>query len=323
MNSTQPRSHAAAFPILMRLPDLRPAAVEEASLIVESPSRISVTSLLADEPAASNTPQPTPENIPVECKIPAAPEPTPSATVSVTTAPEPQPEPAVVLPPALADATAHEEMEGDEEVTPVARAEARRQRSRQRQQQQREQKTVAEPVPQSWWSSQAPVIAVGFLLALAVTIFFARGGRQRSEGPQAGDDAQIPELVIDFGESSTSPTPETFPAAPIPNSPPQFTSAISAPEFSAEPPKKTPPLLASETEIAPSAAERSEPQNPTLAAETTLVTKPVANDFAEETQPSYPSTDPRLHRMGGRPPRTARAEGNPQQPNLSNNPNWR
>jgi hypothetical protein len=63
---------------------------------------------------------------------------------------------------------------------------------------QRQRRSSAEPKP-SWWRSQGRVLAVVFVVLLAVTIFVAKG-----RGPKAGDTARENETPSDIEISSTS-----------------------------------------------------------------------------------------------------------------------
>jgi hypothetical protein len=176
-----------AFPILMRLPYLSTASEPPAATVT-----------VAASPLVSEPP-------PAELPPPAAPPagelaPAVVATVAVEianeSAPEkeissPSPGPTLPEPVSLAPAAL---------LSPAAQ---RRQRALERQ-----RRGDDEPPRRSWRTSHAPIIALGFLLALTCTVVLARRNREEpSPAEQARLEPEIQELTIDMGTpSSTAPT---------------------------------------------------------------------------------------------------------------------
>ena len=205
----------------------------------------------------------------------------------------------------------------------ISPAAARRQRAQERA---RRQPVARAAPPRTWRSSHLPVIAVGFLVALIITVYIARSNRE-TRSAQASPEVDVPLLDIDMGNSSDSPSasnpaPAMFAAEP---------SAVSTPEFKSL--SKSPPLLSATSPPVDRA-------NDAGSAETHAAAKPVdaeeragvANEHFNERSTSestgnepasstttelavesdYPSTPATVHRPGGRVPRTARTLTYPQ-----------
>jgi hypothetical protein len=187
---------------------------------------------------------------------------------------------------------------------------ARRQRALERQRRQ----AAETPTPRTWWTSHLPVIAVGFLLALVLTIFIARQNRNAGRPEQAATDPEARTLDIDMGEFDVSPEPsapelaaDTNPpeSKPAAKSPPLLSAKPKLLDESANPPAETPAeTVAPPSEVQTISADSASPAH---------LGEPRAT---EETTADYPSTDPTVHRPGGRVPRTARTYPQTSTPHL-------
>lgn len=388
---------ALAFPILIRMPDLRagetsshaasaipPASKLEPLLppvetpaatttVIEGPSQSCTLAMTAAEICPPSQPAAEPrserssdpmtkqdrgepgtpsliEEVPADrsSTVEVAADPTPEPqVVEASRGPEiaaPAPEAAAVMAEAvpssetqISNPTAEENLHRpksidatsvvpSEDVSPAA---ARRQRALERARKQ----TAPAAAPRTWRSSHLPVIAVGFLLALIITVYIARSNRD-TRSAQASPEVDIPMLDIDMGNSTDSPAASNSSPAMLAAEPSQ--PAAGTPEL--KPLSKSPPLL--------SATAPADRANPTSSADAHATAKPVNADervgmtnehfnarstseaVSHESNPStaselateadYPSTPPDVHRPGGRVPRTARTLTYPQTstPNL-------
>jgi len=258
-------------------------------------------------------------------KAPAASTPQPTAeprveTVAVTAEPAPevqavQPTPAPVAGPVVETAKITEEP-ARPEVVPASKAEsaepvspmvARRQRALERQRRQ----AVEEPKPRTWWTSHLPVIAIGFLLALVLTIYLGRR-TAHARPQQAASDPEARELDIDLGEPSESSSLDV----------PELAVETSVPE--SKPSSKSPPLLSAKPSVPNQPASKpAEGRAPASSAEdvkpvSSEVPPAAATESAAATEPvdDYPTTDPAAYRPGGRVPRTARTYPQTSTPRL-------
>lgn len=280
-------AEAAAFPILLRMPDLRPKkGGEKTTPTVPPPSE--------------------PESVPEPVVEQPEPPPAPPAAESEPTPPEPvveAPKPVAEEPPPPSPAgTEPPRQEPSEPVSPMV---ARRQRALERQRRQAEQMPSA---PRSWWTSHLPVIAVGFLLALVFTIFIARQNRNVGRQEQAASDPEVRTLDIDIGEpSDSSMLPELAVETNVPEAKPV---SKSPPLLSAKPKLLDEPTSFSTEKVTPAAAEDALPTASEAAA-------PVAAEApVAEASEDYPSTDPTAYRPGGRVPKTARTYPQTSTPHL-------
>jgi len=312
---------APAFPILMRLPDLRDDAPSPAE---PSESTYGETSIVAD--AGEVAPIAKVEDAPLAPPTPKTEEQPPIiAQSSISAEPQAQVEAATAIPEQSHEATG--EPASQEPASPAA---ARRQRALERQ-----RRAESAPVKSSWWKSHAPVIAVGFLVALALTLYLARSNRQGPGPTDTASDSEIPELNIDMGGPSLDPpstegsslgTPERIATAPA--------SPMDDVASDAGSTSKSPSLLSAKPAVPAgdndeTKGSSNEPASE-LATEYTGLSSPAtpALDLGKPTTAAnddlnYPSTDPASYRPGGRVPRVARSpEPAPNYPTTSA-PNWR
>jgi hypothetical protein len=192
----------------------------------------------------------------------------------------------------------------------------------------RQRRQVAEPPRQrSWWTTHLPIIAIGFLVALVLTIYVGRRNRaQDTDAPQAAAD--LPEIEIDTGDGrdSLSP-PSSMPGALSVDTP---GDAVPA-ELDVSPKSKSPPLLSAKPKVQetrPASREETPEQEPVRTAARMsnngaditnhFVTSPGADsapaaaELSAEAAASYPSTEPAVYRPGGRVPREARVPNYPE-----------
>lgn len=199
---------------------------------------------------------------------------------------------------------------------PVAPAAARRQRALERQRRQ-----TAEPPPRTWWTTHAPVIAIGFLVALVLTICLGRINRAR----HASDDQasmELPELEIDTGDGNASLSPGMSEPGTLAVDPPKeaTTAAVevkpavkSPPLLSAKPKATVPnePALVENPRITAKPSNESEITNPYVSAPAVESVRAAA-ELSSEAAADYPSTEAAVYRPGGRVPREARVPNYPQ-----------
>lgn len=267
---------------------------------------------------------------------PAPPEPKASRLKSLTSHPlaaklidkvlqATRPKPAGLKMPA--EASTESEGSEPEKVTPahtLSPLELRRQRARERQRQQ-----MAELPAKSWWTSHVPVIAVGFLLALALTIYMARSNREVNE-PSSPGFADIPELAINNGStSSDSPSPShaLSHAAAMAASMPEENSPVPTlgkSPLDAGTGGKLPALLAAKPQTPSVEAPDAVAAAPERASETPNVEAPAASTAQDSA--NYPSTAPTAFRAGGRMPQGSRESmpaNTPRYPTTSAPNTWR
>lgn len=288
---------APAFPILMRMPDLRLSCEPDPSPPVES---LTVTSC---EPAMPK----------VAAEIADAAADRPLSAVQSHVASE-----------QVSSVEQKKNASSTESVTPAAQ---RRQRALERQ-----RRLEVEATPRSWWTSHAPVIAVGFLVALVVTVVMARGNREQPTSvEQARMDPPTPELEIEMGgpsiEVSSAPgTSFTAPPALIGAAP--TTPADTAPT---KPSPKLPELLSASPK-APELQQNASPGAPlpTLPEERVAAKAPVSepvtpsavrtSEFTGDAA-AYPSTDAKG--FGLNVPATPASEAESAYPSTSTPNSWR
>ena len=218
-----------------------------------------------------------------------------------------------------ADVTNASPAETAEPVTPAA---ARRQRALERQRRQ----TVEPPRLRNWWTSHLPVIAIGFLVALVLTIYVGRRNRvQNADNGQAA--AELPELEIDLGQGHDSLSP----GSPEPGMLTiDKTDEATPTGLEISPKTKSPPLLSAKpklTETEPPQREETTASEPTRTAArpgnngditNPFVTSPgtesgaAAAAMSADANVDYPSTERAAYRPGGRVPREARIPNYPE-----------
>jgi hypothetical protein len=261
----------------------------------------------ADEPASAQA-------------APAAIESAPAAAEHIEATPtanEAPPQVAV----ATSDVTNASPADSAHPVTPAA---ARRQRALERQRRQ----TVDPPrQKRSWWTTHVPIIAIGFVLALVLTIYAGRRNRVENE-VDSQVAAGLPEIEIDTGDGHDSllrDFPE--PAALTVDKPGQ----ALLPNDTPQPETKSPPLLSAKPK--PVAADSHVPDDRPAGGTARTAAKPgssgseITNHFVDspggENTPAaaqltadaaaeYPSTEPVVYRPGGRVPREARVPNYPE-----------
>jgi hypothetical protein len=167
----------------------------------------------------------------------------------------------------------------------------------------RQRRLQAETPQRSWWTSHAPLIALGFCAALVLTIYLARSNRHAQRlADQAAWEPEVPELNIE-GPPSAEFDAKEAPAIP------SVAAANVAPEAPPTTLDRSPPLLAAKPQVQPAPAPE-ESVAPT--------------EEAEVSAAEYPATDPTAHRPGGRIPRTARSsEPAPNYPSTTAPNTWR
>lgn len=342
---TLSRSPPSAIPILMRLPDLRLSKQirDIAEAAPEQPReevRSATENVAPPAPMESELPQVGEPEQPMDTVASSAgsvtdiqaPD-THTATASEPTAslpPDTQPE-ETADPSALANtvAVANEEPTATvphkldvtdaspaDSAEPFTPATARRQRALGRQRRQ-----VADPPRQrTWWTTHLPVIAVGFLIALVLTIYVGRANRA-SHSADSQASMELPELEIDTGDGSDSFSPGVSEPQMLAVDPPKEATSDA---IEVKPSVKSPPLLSAR----PKAAVANEPalvENPRTTAKPSneseitnpYVTAPAesvraAAELSLEPATDYPSTEPAVYRPGGRAPREARVPNYPQ-----------
>lgn len=345
--SRSDRGAAAAFPILMRLPDLRssksagkpiaPAAAEAVAVTPpaaeslktdDQPQEETLAAIAAVEAPTEPTVSPQPEPISSAPAPSASSDALNSASDMLAETPGPQ--------PSVEDEKPSPKSELDADLTnaapadvpePVSPAAARRQRALERQRRQ----VVAPPQQRTWWTSHFPVIAIGFLIALVLTITAARYSRavQRAN-EQAASDPEVPTLDIDIGGTSDADSfPQPEPAMLAAGEADSATSPAADPA----PASKSPPLLSVKpkspgTEATADAEAARTAARPVGGAEpadedqfvsaTSAEATPTAAESTANAAADYPSTEPAAYRPGGRVPREARVPTYPQTstPNL-------
>jgi hypothetical protein len=182
-----------------------------------------------------------------------------------------------------------------------------------------------------------PVIAIGFVLALTVTVFMARRNRAyHVDRDQASSEVDVPLLDIDTGGPSDLPAvAETRPSEPAMLA--DQAGPAARPVTDTAPLGKSPPLLSAKPKTPGSDSPELELHRPTEANEPRTAAKPVERehplvpegqpvsgtsplneagpgsaDSAGEASPQYPSTDPSALRPGGRVPKAASVPNYPQ-----------
>jgi hypothetical protein len=268
------------------------------------------------EPALASTSTAIPETEAVTVAESATNEVAPLAAPSVASESSPEPVKALAT---QAEAVVEKLSQKETATQPsdesfVTRAAARRQRALERQR--RQPPTTVPTTNSAWWTTHVPVIAVGFIVALLVTIYFARSHKHTTDrAPEVAGD--VPTLEIDTGDVAT--------ATPGPR---ELTVASDAtPSKLVEPPaaKKSPPLLTAKPigpavdsqtrhEVATENGDEFQSERSAAAATVALAQKAAE---AADTGDEYPATDPSAYRPGGRPPRTARAPREPEYPQTS------
>jgi hypothetical protein len=359
---TLSRSAPAAIPILMRLPDLRVAksagdacgteaapahavavcdavapqadAPAEADARSEPPTTLvqtpeietaascdiaNVDAAAADvrsEPPAGEAAATLPENSQPDAAVHDEPAANAGAADTLLVdLPAPADPPAPVASARKADVT---NASPPATAAPVAPAVARRQRALERQRRQ-----VAEPARQrTWWTTHAPVIAIGFLAALVLTIAVGRLNRARPSSDHQAE-MELPELEIDIGTGSDSLSPSVSEPEMLAVDPPAE-ATVAADDV--KPAVKSPPLLSAKPKAAvpdevvslesPRTAakpgsDESHIANPYVST-SVAESVPAAAELASEPMNDYPSTEPAVYRPGGRVPREARAPNYPQ-----------
>jgi len=208
---------------------------------------------------------------------------------------------------------------------PVAPAAARRQRALQRQRRQ-----VSEPPrKRTWWTTHAPAIAIGFLVALVLTIYVGRSNRAvHAHDSQAS--MELPELEIDRGNGSDLVSRTV--SEPKMSSVDAPKEAMSAPD-EVKPTVKSPPLLSAKPKVIIPDEPKATIANEVAAAESPRTTAkpgdnpsditnpyisaqaaeniPAAAQLPSESAADYPSMEAAVYRPGGRM-REARAPAYPQ-----------
>lgn len=364
MSKPKPSSPThSAIPILMRLPDLRQKTGPRA----EEPSITPAAASPGAEQSACEAPQAEPAESTVEVQLQSAPpiEQREPATASSTAAASPPAsdraaeevaasvveEKPIVSEPVRASASIAEvpvvskknELAGEKEnvpqvaaakadvrdaspadaAEPVTPAAARRQRALERQRRQ-----AAEPPQQrSWWTTHLPIIGIGFVVALILTIYVGR----RNRVPSADDShaaVEVPELEIDTGEGHDSLlTDSSEPGMFAVNKRDEGPRA----ELEVSPKPKSPPLLSAKPQVTetepphrndvPEAEPiRTAARSNTSGADITnhFVTSPGADsapaaaELTADAAANYPSTEPAVYRPGGRAPREARVPNYPE-----------
>jgi hypothetical protein len=339
-------SSPSAIPILMRLPDLRlsktrhnpsgssaetlpGAPVLDAPVEVaaerEPPAELNHEQVV--ESTASSDVAAVSEATVRQTELPAI-EPTVSLPAEAQPAAVVDQEPVVdqELPQAVSSKADVTNALPADSAEPVAPAAARRQRALERQ-----RRLVAEPPrPRTWWTTHLPVIAIGFLVALVLTIYAGRRNRAvHANDTQAS--MELPELNIDTGNSSDSVSPSmSEPEMVVADQPNEAASAI----VEVKPTVKSPPLLSAKPKVTipdePKAAtpnavaamesprttakpsgNQSDIANPYVSARATEGV-PAAAEMSPESAADYPSTEAAVYRPGGRMPQEARAPTYPQ-----------
>jgi hypothetical protein len=259
--SASQTSGTPAFPVLMRLPDLRVPQVQPAVEQVEKILKETKpeTEHVVEEPIAKPLAAPT-----------------------------------------VREEVVREEVVETSTTTPATKV-SRHQRTQERQ---RRRESEGQQKKGSWWTSHFPVIAVGFLIALGVTLYLARQQRTAQQAnAQEWLSEEPTELSIESGKPDEAITPPAIETASVPA--PEITAPVAAaPEAEPTVSKQLPPLI-SVNELQPEATETAS----TMANETTTNNSevsaseyPVTNEQPYVTEervattpsdetPSYPSTN--------------------------------
>jgi hypothetical protein len=274
----------------MRLPDLRTDMEIPAACRIES-----ATVAVCEQPAPPRQEETT---------VAMAASPTVAAETEAASKQISSPEEKKISPPP------------SDSVTPAAQ---RRQRALERQ-----RRLETETAPRSWWTSHAPMIAGGFLVALVVTVVMARNNREQPTPiEQARMDPPTPELNIEMGGPSIEAP--SLPGTSL-TAPPALIGATEKVAEETLPPQPAPklPELLSASPPADAAGNAT-----TASAEAELPSQPRERVAAKAPvnptlESAYPSTDPTSYRASGLAPNTPTpSETEPIYPSTSAPNSWR